>query len=95
MRISQGVLTTCQPDRNDWSIAASRVDLDQESGFGTARHVRIRVKDVPVMYIPWISFPLDDRRKTGFLYPSFGTSNTGSGFYVTTPYYLNLAPITT
>jgi len=92
MRISQGVLTTCQPDRNDWSIAASRVDLDQESGFGTARHVRIRVKDVPVMYIPWISFPLDDRRKTGFLYPSFGTSNTGSGFYVTTPYYLNLAP---
>lgn len=92
MRISQGVMTTCQPDRNDWSIAAGRVDLDQDSGFGTARHVRMRIKDVPVLYLPWISFPLDERRKTGFLYPSFGTSNAGSGFFAATPYYLNLAP---
>ncbi len=92
MRIDQAVMTTCQPGRNDWSMAASRVNLDQASGFGTARHVRLRVKDVPVMYIPWISFPIDERRQSGFLYPSFGTSNTGSGLFVATPYYLNLAP---
>ncbi|MEQ6885417.1 LPS-assembly protein LptD [Salicola sp. Rm-C-2C1-2] len=92
MRIDQAVMTTCQPGRNDWSLAASAVDLDQASGFGTASHVRLRVKDVPVMYIPWLSFPIDDRRKSGFLYPSFGTSNTGSGLFVATPYYLNLAP---
>ncbi len=92
LRITSGVMTSCQPGNNAWSLAASRVDLDQESGFGTARNVRLQVRDVPVFYVPWMSFPLDDRRKSGFLYPSFGTSNTGSGFFLATPYYFDLAP---
>lgn len=90
--IDQGYLTTCAPDRNDWSLVASDIRLNRAEGFGTAKHVRLQVKDVPVFYWPWASFPIDDRRKTGFLYPTFGTSNTGSGFYLSTPYYLNLAP---
>ena len=90
--IDQGYLTTCAPDRNDWSLVASDIRLNQAEGFGTARHVRLQVKDVPVFYWPWASFPIDDRRKTGFLYPTMGTSNTGSGLYLSTPYYLNLAP---
>ena len=92
MRIDQAVMTTCQPGRNDWSLAASGVDLDQASGFGTARNVRLRVKDVPVLYVPWIRFPIDDRRHTGFLYPTFGSSNAGNGLFVATPFYMNLAP---
>ena len=92
MRIERGVLTTCQPHRNDWSLAATSVDLNRENGTGTARNVRLRVRDVPVFYIPWISFPIDDRRKSGFLYPSLGTSNTDTGIFLATPYYFNLAP---
>ncbi|MFE8070594.1 LPS assembly protein LptD [Marinobacteraceae bacterium S3BR75-40.1] len=92
MVINQGVFTTCEPDNNAWSIAASRIRLDRAEGFGTAEHVRLRVKDVPVFYLPWISFPIDDRRKSGFLYPSIGTSNTGRGMYLAAPYYFNLAP---
>src|SRR5690606_6239302 len=38
------------------------------------------------------TFPIDDRRKTGFLYPQFGSSSAGSGAYLALPYYLNLAP---
>lgn len=90
--ISEGSLTTCAPGQNDWSIVASDIHLDQGEGFGTARHVRLQVKDVPVFYWPYASFPIDDRRKTGFLYPSFGTSNAGSGAFLSLPYYLNLAP---
>ncbi|WP_368422956.1 LPS-assembly protein LptD [Marinobacter sp.] len=90
--IHDGSLTTCAPDQNDWSIVASDIHLDQGEGFGTARNVRLRIKDVPVFYWPYASFPIDDRRKTGFLYPSFGTSNAGSGAYLSVPYYLNLAP---
>ena len=90
--IRDGALTTCAPNRNDWSIVASDIHLDQGEGFGTAKHVRLEIKDVPVFYWPYASFPIDDRRKTGFLYPSFGTSNTGSGAYLSVPYYLNLAP---
>ena len=90
--IDQGYLTTCAPDRNDWSLVASDIRLNRAEGFGTAKHMRLQGKDVPVFYWPWVSFPIDDRRKTGFLYPTFGTANTGSGMYLSTPYYLNLAP---
>src|SRR5690554_6594193 len=90
--IHDGRLTTCSPQQNDWAIVASDIRLDQAEGFGTARHLRLEILDVPVFYWPWASFPIDDRRKTGFLYPTFGSSNAGSGFYLSTPYYLNLAP---
>ena len=92
VNIRSGRLTTCAPDRNDWAVVASEIHLDREEGFGTARHVRLEVKDVPVFYWPWASFPIDDRRKSGFLYPSFGSSSAGSGAYLSLPYYLNLAP---
>jgi LPS-assembly protein len=90
--ITDGMLTTCGPHQNDWSIVASDIALDQEEGFGTARHVRLEVLDTPVFYWPYITFPIDDRRKTGFLYPQFGSSSAGSGGYLALPYYLNLAP---
>lgn len=90
--ISQGLLTTCGPQQNDWALVAQEIRLDQAEGFGTARHLRLEVLDVPVFYWPWVSFPIDDRRKSGFLYPGFGTSNADSGGFVALPYYLNLAP---
>lgn len=90
--ITDGMLTTCGPHQNDWSIVASDIALDQDEGFGSARHVRLEVLDTPVFYWPYITFPIDDRRKTGFLYPQFGSSSAGSGGYLALPYYLNLAP---
>lgn len=92
VRIRGGSLTTCAPNKNDWSIVASDIHLDQGEGVGTAKHVRLEISDIPVFYWPYASFPIDDRRKTGFLYPSFGTSNAGSGAFLSVPYYLNLAP---
>ena len=82
VRIRGGSLTTCAPDNNDWSIVASDIHLDQGEGVGTAKHVRLEISDIPVFYWPYASFPIDDRRKTGFLYPSFGTSNAGSGAFL-------------
>ncbi|MGC8120648.1 LPS-assembly protein LptD [Marinobacter sp. VGCF2001] len=90
--ISDGMITTCGPGQNDWSIVASDIELDQAEGFGTARHVRLEVLDAPIFYWPYITFPIDDRRKTGFLYPQFGSSSAGSGAFLALPYYLNLAP---
>ena len=92
LKISDGTFTTCQDEVPDWSFRASEIELDQEEGVGTASHARFNILDVPVLYVPWFTFPIDDRRKSGFLYPTIGTSNAGSGLYVSTPYYLNLAP---
>ena len=83
--------TTCPDNSNVWMLRSSKVTLYKDEGIGVARHARLNIKDVPVLYTPYISFPIDDRRKTGFLVPSFGSSDN-SGFELRTPYYFNLAP---
>lgn len=83
--------TTCSPFSNTWYLKANNVDLNQITGRGRARHARLYFKDVPIFYTPYIDFPIDDRRKTGFLFPGFGVSNR-SGVELATPFYWNIAP---
>jgi LPS-assembly protein len=90
-RLEQFDFTTCDPERPDWQLKAGRVDLDMERGTGIARHARLDFKGVPILYSPWLSFPLDDRRKSGFLYPSLGFSSD-DGFDLSVPWYWNIAP---
>ncbi|OOZ39962.1 hypothetical protein BOW53_09585 [Solemya pervernicosa gill symbiont] len=83
--------TTCNADRNSWKLRAAEAELDHLEGKGTAKHVRLHVKDIPVLYVPYLSFPIDDRRKSGLLAPSFSSSNV-NGFDLSIPYYWNIAP---
>lgn len=91
IHIEQGSLSYCAPGENDWSIHASSIELDLEEGLGTVRNAKVKVGEVPVLYLPWLRFPLDDRRRTGFLWPDIG-SDTRGGANVAVPLYLNLAP---
>ncbi len=83
--------TTCRPGDDAWVIDAEELTIDQQAGTGTARHAKLRLKGVPVAYLPYASFPIDGRRKSGFLVPSVGTSDT-TGVDVSIPYYFNIAP---
>ncbi|MEO8743029.1 MAG: LPS assembly protein LptD, partial [Lysobacteraceae bacterium] len=83
--------STCDPDDRRWEIRGQQIDIDRATGIGTAHHATVRIGDVPVLYLPYFTFPLDNQRKSGFLAPSFGQSSNG-GFLLTVPYYLNLAP---
>ncbi|HEX2519245.1 MAG TPA: putative LPS assembly protein LptD, partial [Castellaniella sp.] len=74
-----------------WYIDASRVDLYLNENEGAARNGVLYFKDVPILYSPYLTFPISNERKSGFLLPTYGTSSN-SGFEITTPYYLNLAP---
>jgi LPS-assembly protein len=83
--------TTCDPNKEIWRLSADKMTLDNAKSEGTARDVTIRILGLPVFYFPYISFPIGDERKSGFLLPNFGTSDeTGTEFSI--PYYLNLAP---
>jgi LPS-assembly protein len=83
--------TSCPVGNEDWSLSASKLNLDTKLQEGVARHVTMRFKDVPIFYTPYISFPLGDERKSGVLFPSLGHSGS-NGFEAEVPYYFNLAP---
>jgi LPS-assembly protein len=83
--------TTCPPGQTDWQLQASSVDMDLAEGVGTARNARLTFKGFPLLYSPWLSFPLDDRRKSGLLYPGFGYSGD-DGLDISVPWYWNIAP---
>ena len=83
--------STCPPNDRHWELRAQRIDIDTDAGFGTAHNATIRVGKIPVLYMPWFKFPIDDRRLTGLLYPSISQSGR-NGFDWRQPIYLNLAP---
>lgn len=89
--IDNGVFTRCEPGDNSWYIEGGEIELDRSTGRGVAKDLTLRVRDVPVLYLPRISFPIDDRRVTGLLAPVLGNTRDG-GLDIATPYYLNLAP---
>lgn len=89
--LSTVIFTTCPADRTDWELMAAEVVLDAEKGFGTARGVKVEFKGVPILYTPYMTFPIDDRRKSGLLTPKFSERDR-TGLDISAPYYLNLAP---
>jgi LPS-assembly protein len=54
-------------------LHASRMKVNDETGRASVKNAWLEFKSVPVMYFPYGSFPIDDRRLTGFLgYLIFG-----------------------
>lgn len=90
-RYHEATFTSCAPGNQDWVMHADRVKMDKESGRGSARNAWLEFKGVPAFYTPYIAFPIDDRRVSGFLAPNWAqTQRNGTDIYV--PYYWNIAP---
>jgi len=82
--------TTCEPGNEGWALKADEIRLDQDSGWGEVSGATMELGGIPVIYLPWWTFPIDDRRQSGFLFPNIGSGE--NGLDLSTPYYLNLAP---
>lgn len=91
LHMRKATYTTCSPLVNSWHVKANKIILNKESGRGTASNATLYVRKMPIFYMPYFNFPIDKRRYSGFLYPTFGISNN-NGFDLSIPYYLNLAP---
>ncbi|KGY08321.1 LPS assembly protein LptD [Vibrio sinaloensis] len=89
--IDDGSITSCPEGDNAWTMKASGIEVDQNEEVATFYHPRFEVLDVPVFYVPYLTVPIGDTRKTGFLYPtaSYGSSD---GLEVEVPFYWNIAP---
>jgi len=88
---SDASYTTCVAPRADWYLQTDELEVDNLRKVGTARAVSLHFLGVPVIYSPWLTFPLSNERKSGFLTPTLGSTGV-RGFEISAPYYLNLAP---
>lgn len=83
--------STCPPNDRRWELRAKEIDVDTDKGMGVAHSATLRIGKVPVLYLPWFMFPIDDTRRTGLLFPMISNSDR-NGFDYRQPIYLNLAP---
>jgi LPS-assembly protein len=94
--IRNATYTTCRPEdmpgwMPDWIMRAGSIRLDQEEDVGTATDGLLTFFNVPVLPIPSITFPLSDKRKSGFLPPTIGVDSI-NGVEYRQPYYWDIAP---
>ncbi len=90
--LTRADLTSCPPvGTPTWQLHAGKLVLNPSTGWGSAQHVRLTLKSVPLLYIPYIRFPIDSRRQSGILYPQINYSNS-NGLQIAQPIYWNMAP---
>ncbi len=94
--ITNATYTTCQrvPGPSwlpDWILQAAQISIDNEEDVGVAQGALLSFKGFPILPVPYLSFPLSGKRKSGFLPPTVGVDNV-NGVELATPYYWNIAP---
>ncbi|KAF0164654.1 MAG: LPS-assembly protein [Rhodocyclaceae bacterium] len=92
-RLTDATYSTCTPAAGtdpDWFARTSDLRLDYDREEGTARDATLVFKGVPILYSPWLSFSLNNERKSGLLTPTFGSTSRG-GVEYTQPFYWNIA----
>lgn len=85
----EGVFTSCRcpdpTDRDPWSIRAEEADLEI-GGYGTAKNSTFEVLGVPVIWLPWMIYPLKTERETGLLFPEIAVSGR-NGAQIGLPFF--------
>lgn len=91
LRIFNGNYTTCKPDNVGWYVKTDELALDYDREVADGKGGVLYFQDTPIFWSPWVSFSLNNQRKSGFLAPTIGTTST-SGLMLSAPYYWNIAP---
>lgn len=91
MHFKQITYSTCPPGSRFWLLEAAQMELNHLTGRGVARNATLYTNGIPVLYVPYFNFPIDNRRQTGFLFPTYSSSSY-SGIGIGVPYYWNIAP---
>lgn len=89
--LEDATYSTCPPGDKSWFIRARKIRLDPEEGIGTAERLTLNFKGVPLLAVPAFSFPISEKRKSGFLAPIFARGDN-TGFELHLPWYWNIRP---
>lgn len=91
--VNNGWASACKTEEGErapWSLTSSTTKLTVD-GMAHLRNVRFQVKEVPVLYSPYMTFPVKTKRESGFLFPEWSHSSR-DGFGITLPLFINLSP---
>lgn len=77
--IEKGVFTSCKGDSPAWSFRLSHANLRVE-GYAHIRHLSMRVKKAPILYLPYLIWPVKRDRASGLLVPNIGYTNRRGGY---------------
>lgn len=88
-RLDRAWFTTCTQPVPRWLFSFSEASLHPEEYISMKQAV-FRVKNLPLLYIPYLRYPLKDRA-TGFLFPKVGF-NRVKGLAISQSFYWALSP---
>ncbi len=88
LKLTQATVTTCTQPLPYWSFAVSSATVTLES-YARMWNVRLRALKAPVLYVPYLVWPVKPDRAAGFLMPEFG-STAERGQVVTLPLFVPL-----
>ena len=78
-------ISTCDGDRPAWKITGRNLNVTVE-GYGFVKHAALWAKTIPVLYTPFLVFPVKLKRQSGLLAPQFGYSDRKGTEYIQ-PFY--------
>ncbi len=81
--------TTCSTCPPSWSIKAKKLKTNLKESIEVS-WPSFRILNVPIFIFPKFIFPLNTRRKTGFLPPEVGFHSERLGFYFAQPFFWNM-----
>lgn len=84
-KIKSAIFTTCDGTPPCWRFKGQSINIHLNHIL-TAWGVSLSVKDVPVLYLPYIALPILQERQTGFLIPRVGY-NTGEGLKINNAFF--------
>ncbi|PIP07256.1 MAG: hypothetical protein COX52_04455 [Syntrophobacterales bacterium CG23_combo_of_CG06-09_8_20_14_all_48_27] len=84
--IKDATVTTCDGDSPDWQLTAREANVTVD-GYGILKHSKFLVKDFPILYIPYLIFPVKTTRQSGFLFPRLAYSRDRHGLDIEVPFY--------
>ncbi|CAM2065124.1 LPS-assembly protein LptD [Sulfidibacter corallicola] len=83
--IEKGRVTACNQPVTHWSMEIRKAQVEQE-GYAVIRGAKFRVKNIPIIYLPWMMVPVMRERRTGLLQPDTGSSERNGTFF-SQPFY--------
>ena len=90
--IKDGIITTCDGAKPDWRITAKEISM-KVNGNAVVRNTTFQVKNRPLLYFPYFTYPIVTERQSGFLLPRFNFSSR-EGTAANLSYYWAISPRT-